>query len=214
MSYFGYYLFKKGEFNNFCKENGLRHEKINTRFNELHSDNSHIGFNKINLESNEVDLFSCSMMHTSADGDNDLKRLLEYKIDDDEAREICINGINFRNKQFTPLTKEKQFLEMYQSDIYTVYSNGEVNLYYDGLIKLFRDLGLPSFDENTSYGLDYHADFLIYDTKIQQVKDGYIVNIETNEEVWNNGFEFYGKYYLEIINSDEDYILCKTHNLI
>ena len=103
---------------------------------------------------------------------------------------------------------------MYQSDIYTVYSNGEVNLYYDGLIKLFRDLGLPSFDENTSYGLDYHTDFLIYDTKIQQVKDGYIVNIETNEEVWNNGFEFYGKYYLEIINSDEDYILCKTHNLI
>ena len=212
MVYFGYYLFKKGEFNNFCKENGLHYE-INTRFNELHSDNSYIGFNKINLESNEVYLFTCHMGHSSADEDNDLKKLLEYKIDDDEAREICINGINFRNKQFTPLTKEKQFMEIYKSFIYRVFSDGEVVLYYDGLVRLFRDLGLPSFDKNTSYGLAEHADFLIYDTKIQQVKDGYIVDIQTNEEVRNNGFEFYCKYYLEIINSDEDYILCKTHNL-
>ena len=211
MSFFGYYLFKQGEFDSFCEKYGLQHKKTNN-YGELHGNSGYIGFNKINLDTNNIDLFSCHMTHSSAYDDNDLKELFNYRIDNEDAREICINKINFKNKKFVNLTHEKQFLEIYKSDIYTVYSNGEVHLYYDGLIKLFRDLGLPSLNDSEDYSLDKHTDFLIYETQIEKVKNGYIVDIMTNE-IWEDGFEFTYKCYLEMIHDGESEILCKVHNL-
>ena len=220
MELFGYYSFSNEGLKDFLSRYALRLETSERGHTVMKYEDKNVSdfgnsmhFQFVHETTFGENIYRCGS-YGSCIGSNEelIKELYSHKVDECWVYKVLIDSINFSAQTFAPISKEKEFLEIEKGQI----NDDENNcfLYMDGIYRILKDLGLPTFNDNDNYSLTEHADdLLIYDIVMEKVNGGYLLDIITTEDMWDNGVEYSEKYYLQVIHDGAYELLCKVHNL-